>query len=139
MYAYFGIGYLVLSAYFRWKGHPEMAMILGIEVVLLFCFSHFMRRRGRSASVEFDGDRLSFGGYSGYSSWRLSEVDSVMIRDRLIQIRLYRPGRMGNEFTVSAEGTSEESWTALTELCREVQAAMQAPKPPALPSLEGLA
>lgn len=135
LYAYFVSAYFLLGACFQWRGHPYMWVTLGIQIAFLFLFSHFMRRIRRSASIGFDGERLEFGKDYRRSSWRLSDIDSVLIRDRLIQIRLYRPGHMGNEFTARAEHLTEESWAALTELCRNIQARLQASESPASANL----
>jgi hypothetical protein len=53
-----------------------------------------------------------------------------MIQDRLIQIRVYRAGGMGDEFTARAELMSAEDWEKLAALCRKIEAGI---KPGALP------
>jgi hypothetical protein len=130
VYGFWAVALLLMGCYYQWKGMPQMWAILGVQAGFLVLFFRFvLPLRSQSGFVKFDGDRLDFSGNTG-GPWHLADVDSVTIQDCLIQIRLYRPGRMGNEFTARAELVPAENWVKLTALCRKIEAGMN---PAALP------
>ncbi|WP_265594042.1 hypothetical protein [Haloferula sp. BvORR071] len=116
---------------------PELWGVGGFQVVfVLGCLviSKRLKFPFRSGYVAFDGERLDFSGNSG-GAWRLADVDSVIIQDHMIRIRVYRPGQMGNEFTAEADSMPPESWAELTELCRRIREKVN---PGALPNSQDL-
>lgn len=116
------IGYLV------WKGRSDLWISFGFQLAFLLAFLVIAKRVNfpfASGFIEFDGERLDFKGNAG-GRWSLADVDSVVIQDGLIQIRLYRAGGMGDEFTVRAKLMAAEDWEKLTALCRRIEAAISA-------------
>jgi hypothetical protein len=122
-YGFWAWALLLYSCYLVRQARSDLWGLFGFQVIFLFV-GLVISSRGAlpfsSGFVEFDGERLDFSGNAG-GWWSLTDVDSVMIQDRLIQIRVYRPGGTGDEFTARAEGRPPENWAALTALCRRIQ------------------